>query len=138
MSALVEAIKFLCFTMKSHEENPVGSLLIEHLKVIRVYSIISQKIATTLLPAKDLPMTWKVISKEVSAIIIIRGSIVSWLIMTPHIEKIMLGIHPGMMFLLIRRSCATRTIIPRCLYLTGIEVKNDILLEGELRIFFEM
>ncbi len=32
MSVLVEAIKFLCFTMKSHEKNPVGSLLIEHLK----------------------------------------------------------------------------------------------------------
>ncbi len=32
MSLLVEAIKFLCFTMKSREENPVGSLLMEHLK----------------------------------------------------------------------------------------------------------
>jgi hypothetical protein len=31
MSALVKAIKFLCFKMKSCEENPVGSLLIEHL-----------------------------------------------------------------------------------------------------------
>ncbi len=32
MSALVEAIKFLCFTIKSREENHVRSLLIEHLK----------------------------------------------------------------------------------------------------------
>jgi hypothetical protein len=32
MSAFVEAIKFLCFTMKSREENPVRSLLIEHFK----------------------------------------------------------------------------------------------------------
>ncbi len=32
MNAFVEAIKFLCFTMKLGEHNPVGSLLIEHLK----------------------------------------------------------------------------------------------------------
>jgi hypothetical protein len=32
MTALVEAIKFLCFTMKIHEENSAGSILIEHLK----------------------------------------------------------------------------------------------------------
>ncbi len=50
----------------------------------------------------------------------------------------MLGISPGMMSLLIKRSFATRTIIPRCLYLTGIAMKNDILLEGELRMFFKI
>jgi hypothetical protein len=32
MIAFVEAIKFLCFTMKLCEHNPVGSLLIENLK----------------------------------------------------------------------------------------------------------
>jgi hypothetical protein len=32
MTALVEAIKFLCFRMKIHEENPAGSILIEHLR----------------------------------------------------------------------------------------------------------
>ena len=32
MTALVEAIKFLCFMMKIRKKNPVGSLLIEHLK----------------------------------------------------------------------------------------------------------
>jgi hypothetical protein len=32
MTALVEAIKFLCFTMKIREENPAGSILNEHLK----------------------------------------------------------------------------------------------------------
>jgi hypothetical protein len=47
----------------------------------------------------------------------------------------MLGIHPGMMFLLGRRSYATRTIIPICLYPTGMAMKNDTLLEGQLLIF---
>jgi hypothetical protein len=32
MNALLEAIKFLCFTMKARENNPVGALLIDHLK----------------------------------------------------------------------------------------------------------
>jgi hypothetical protein len=32
MTALVEAIKLLCFTMKIHKENPARSILIEHLK----------------------------------------------------------------------------------------------------------
>ncbi len=32
MNAFVEAIKFLCFTMKLREHNPVGCLLIEDLK----------------------------------------------------------------------------------------------------------
>jgi hypothetical protein len=32
MIALVETIRFLCFMMKICKENPVGSLLIEHLK----------------------------------------------------------------------------------------------------------
>jgi hypothetical protein len=83
-------------------------------------------------------MIWTVISKAVSAIITMRGSIVSWLIMTLFAYcKIMLGIHPGMMFLLIRRSYATRTIIPRCLYPTGMAMKNDTLLEGQLLIFFK-
>ncbi len=32
MSTLLEAIKFLCYTMKAREDNPVGGLLIDHLK----------------------------------------------------------------------------------------------------------
>ncbi len=32
INALLEAIKFLCFTMKARETNPVGALLIDHLK----------------------------------------------------------------------------------------------------------
>jgi hypothetical protein len=32
MTALVDVIKFLCFAMKICEENPAGSILIEHLK----------------------------------------------------------------------------------------------------------
>ena len=32
MNVLLEAIKFLCFTMKARETNPVGALLIDHLK----------------------------------------------------------------------------------------------------------
>jgi hypothetical protein len=84
MSVLVEAIKFLCFTMKSGEGNPVGSLLIEHLKEYHqgLFNHLT-KDCEDLVAGKRLTNDMDtVISKEVSAIIIMRGSIVSWLIMT--------------------------------------------------------
>ncbi len=114
------------------------SLLNTSRNIIRVCLIDLQKIVAKLLPAIDSQMIWTVISKAVSEIIIMRGSIVSWLIKTLFAYwKIMLGIHPGMMFLLIWRSYATRTIIPRCLYPTGMAMKNDTLLEGQLLILFK-
>jgi len=42
------------------------------------------------------------------------------------------------MSLIIRRSSVSRTIMPRCLYPTGIAMKNDILFECNSRIFFEI
>jgi hypothetical protein len=50
----------------------------------------------------------------------------------------MLGIHPGMMFLFIRRSSVSKTIMPRCLYPSGIAMKNDMLLDGNSCILFEI
>ncbi len=122
------------------KKNLVGSLFIEHLKEYHqgLFNHLT-KDCDDVVAGKRLTNDMDSHFKGVSAIIIMRGSIVSWLIMTLSAYlKIILGIHPGMMFLLIRRSCATRTIIPRCLYLTGIAMKNNILLEGVLSMFFKM
>ncbi len=63
MTALVEAIKFLCFTMKIRKENPTGSILIEHLKEYHqgLYNHLTKDL-TKLLPASNLLLTWTVIS----------------------------------------------------------------------------
>jgi hypothetical protein len=35
-------------------------------------------------------------------------------------------------------DAVSRTIMPRCLYPTGIAMKNNMLLDGNSRIFFEI
>jgi hypothetical protein len=83
MNAFVEAIKCLCFTMKLREHIlSEVSLLNTSRNIIRVCLIVLQKIVTKWLLARVSLMMRTVISKAVSAIIIMRGSIVSWLIMT--------------------------------------------------------